>query len=278
MRRLHLITAPMSQVPTIVLAFALVSACGAPSETASTESTSPPTTTTTSIPVTSTEASTTTTLDTGPVEVSFPERTGGGVGGNTLTTVRLAPGTEYRFGMLVTPLRVRPPDANWEVRDYSDDRVRMRWRGDGGFSPGTLVVTVFGVSDITVEERWAELEAEISSELAAVTETLTWVDTGTTQVGGIETEWRELRTTENKPLAFDSSPCVIEFGENECVWFESSARVYVVPLDDLNVTVVATEQMCDCDLGGLGSFSQDNELHDWLPELDAFLAAFEFEY
>lgn len=278
MRRLHLITAPMSQVPTIVLVFALVSACGAPSETASTESTSPSTTTTTSIPVTSTEASTTTTLDTGPVEVSFPERTGGGVGGNTLTTVRLAPGTEYRFGMLVTPLRVSPPDGNWEVRDYSDDVVRMRWRGDGGFSPGTLVVTVFGVSDITVEERWAELEAEISSELAAVTETLTWVDTGTTQIGGIDVEWRELRTTENKPLASVSSPCVIEFGESECVWFESSARVYVVPLDDLNVTVVATEQMCDCDLGGLGSFRNDNELHDWIPEVNSFLAGFEFEY
>lgn len=264
-----------SPLPTIVLAFTLISACGAPGETASTASTS---TTTTVAFVSSTEASTTTTPDTGPIEVSFPERTGGGVGGNTLTTVRLQPGAEYRFGMLVTPLRVSPPDANWEVRDYSDDRVRMRWRGDRGFSPGTLVVAVFGVSDITVEERWAELEQQASSELAAVSETLDWVDTGTTPIGGIEAEWRELRTTENKPLAAESAPCVIEFGENECVWFESSARVYVVPLDDLNVTVVATEQMCDCDLGALARFSQDNELHDWLPELDGFLAAFEFEY
>lgn len=261
-----------SLLPTIFFVFSLVGACSSQGETAPTSTTTAP------IAVTSTTAPTTTTLDPGPVEMSFPERTGGGVGGGTLTTVRLQRDTEYRFGMLVTPLRVTPPTAHWEVRDYSDDLVRMRWRGDAGFSPGTLVVAIFGVSDLTVDERWAELEEAISSELAAVSETLNWIDTGTAQIGGIEAEWREVRTTENKPLASESAPCVIEFGESECVWFESSARVYVVPLDDLNVTVVATEQMCDCDLGGLGSFSRDNEIHDWLRELDGFLASFEFEY
>jgi hypothetical protein len=140
------------------------------------------------------------------------------------------------------------------------------------------VIGVFGLADSGEEASWLALEQWIGSELAVVDETLTWLETGRTAVGSTEVEWRELRTTDRRPLEFKSAPCVIDFPGDECVWFESAARLLIVPVDGLNVTMVVTEQLCDCDLGALhGRFDQDNELEDWLDLTETVLAAIEFE-
>lgn len=180
--------------------------------------------------------------------------------------MRLRDDQVYRFGRFIPPLSFEPPDGVWEARDYGEDRVRLRWRGESGFHPGALVVVFLGLSDDSVEERWEELESSIADQMEHVGESFAWVGSGTSQVGTIDVEWRELRTTEKKPIATASAPCVITLEDVHCIWFESSARLSVVPWKGLTVTVLVTEQLCDCDLGPLpGRFDLDNELEDHLP-------------
>lgn len=228
------------------------------------------------------EPSSTTTTDStppsGPVEVAITEGSGAVGSGFNPRSYRMQQGVAYRFVEFVPPLTFTPPVEHWEVAGYTRDALSLGWRGPSGFRPGTLVVAVFGLADSGEEVSWLALEEWIGSELAAVDESLTWLETGRSAVGSTEVEWREMRTTDRRPIEIISAPCVVDFPGGECVWFESAARLLVVPVDGLTVTIVVTEQLCDCDLGALpGRFDQDNELEDWLDLIEAALAAIEFE-
>lgn len=281
----------MKRRTALFIAIALA-ACSAGPTVVSSDETAPAasaeeSTSTTTAPVSTTatvaDPSSTTTTEppplAGPVEVAISE--GSGAAGSSQfnpRSYRLQQDVAYRFGEFVPPLLFTPPVEHWEVADYSRDSLSLRWRGPSGFRPGTLVVAAFGLADSGDEESWLALEEWIASELAAVDETLTWLEIGTVAVGSTEVEWRELRTTDRRPIEIISAPCVIDLPGGECVWFESAARFLVVPVGGLTVTIVVTEQLCDCDVGGLpGRFDQDNELEDWVDLIEAVLAALEFE-
>ena len=202
---------------------------------------------------------------------------GGLPGGNPQSTIRLGEGDTYRFPELLPVLVFEPPNAHWEVRGYTPSSVRIRWRGESGAHPGTLVVVVFAGRTDPVEAVWADLEAEVSEGLERVGRSLEWIGTGVTSVGGIDgVEWREFRTGSERPRDFDSAPCVVTVFDGECVWFESGARLLVVGVGDLSVPILVTEQMCECDLGGLGTYRKTNDLDDHLGLIEATLRALRF--
>ena len=269
----------------IVVAFLVLVACSADpavdgGEDTTTVPPGPSTIASTAVAETTTTVSTTTTTTTaGPVDVVMSEGSGAvGSGQFNPRAFRLEQDVTYRFVEFVPPLVFTPPVEHWEVADYSRDALSLRWRGPSGFRPGTLLVAAFGLADSSVEESWLALEEWIGSELAAVDEALAWLETGTMSVGGAEVEWRELRTTESRPVEIISAPCVIDFPGGECVWFETTGRLSIVPVGGLTISVLVTEQLCDCELGGLpGRFDQDNELADWADLIETVTAALEFE-
>lgn len=269
----------------LLAAVALVSCSVEPATTEGPETTPVPpteatsTTSTASVAETSSATTTEPSLPPGPVDVAITEGSGtAGSGQFNPRSYRLQQDVAYRFRDFVPPLVFTPPVEHWEVARYSRDALSLGWRGPSGFRPGTLVVAVFGLADSSEEESWLALEEWIGTELAAVDETLTWLETGRSAVGSTEVEWRELRTTDRRPIQIISAPCVIDFPGGDCVWFESAARLLVVPVEGLTVSIVVTEQLCDCNLGGLrGRFDQDNELEDWLDLIETVLAAIDFE-
>ena len=139
------------------------------------------------------------------------------------------------------------------------------------------MIVVFAGRTASVEATWSEIEAELDEGLSRVGTSLQWVAQGSAVVGDEEIEWRELRTGTTRPVATESAPCVVTLFDRDCVWFDSSARLLVAGVGDFSVPIVVTEQMCDCDLGGLGRLRRDNELVDHIDLVAQALGAISFE-
>lgn len=257
----------------------VVAACAPPSieSAATTTSVQAMPSPTSPAPVTSSTTTTTTAITDAVVELEPLGALGGGSGGNPVTTIRLRTAETYRFPELLPVLGFQPPSDHWEVRGYDRSAVRLRWRGNTGFDPGSLVVVAFAGRTASVEGTWSDIEAELDEGFGRVGTSLQWAAQGSTVVGNDEIEWRELRTGTTRPVTTESAPCVVTLFDRECVWFDSSARLLVVPVGDFSVPILVTEQMCDCDLGGLGSLRRDNELADHLDLVALVLEAISFE-
>ena len=68
------------------------------------------------------------------------------------------------------------------------------------------------------------------------------------------------------------------------LWGNTSARFFVVDLDSLAFIVVGYETRCACfsqrnplERGNQIADEEENELEDWIPELEEFLASLEIE-
>ena len=261
---------------------AVLAACtSSPIATPADSVVSPPeSTSSTAVATSAPESTGSTAVETsGPlIEVAPLGAAGGGSGGNPLSTVRLRPGQGYRFADLLPSMQFEPPNAQWEVRGYDSRAVRLRWRGESGAHPGSLVIVVFAGLTEPEERTWSEIEAVLDEGFARVGSSLQWVAEGSAVVGTLgEVAWRELRTGSTRPVEADSAPCVVTLWDRECVWFDSSARLLVVPVEDFSVPILVTEQLCDCDLGGLGRLRRDNELADHLTLVAETLEAISFE-
>lgn len=245
---------------------------------------SPPTTrpfpsTTLAPPVTTpptTQPTTTTTEADGPVAVRPVASCPTGAG-NPSDAHRLVNAGVYRFGEFAMPVTLDTVVANWEVMCNRQDRIVMRWRGASGAEWGELVLSIFGLASGPVSDAWARIETDTQRELDQMSETLVWSATGTGQVGAVSAEWREVRTGPTRPSLILSQPCVIDLPGARCIWWDSTARIYVVPLDDLTVTIQASEERCSCDLGGLGIQDDPNELANHIELLEEILASLVFE-
>lgn len=192
-----------------------------------------------------------------------------------VTVPRMRTNATYRFGLLEVPISITPPMEHWEIIGSDRTGVLIGWRGPSGFKRETLSLLMFDVGTTGTDDAWSRLEALGQAELDAAGGVWTWLDSGRTVVAGSEVEWREVRVGEGRVIPDD--PCVVNLTAvgASCIWDNSTARVYVLPVGDLTITFVAYESRCDC-VGGSGLESylgEDNELSQWLNELEVMLAA-----
>lgn len=256
------------------LAVALIaSACGVGTSETSTTAPAPSTTSTSSTTASIAPAETTTT-EAAVVElreIVWPD-----------DSQRLSVDRNYRFDLEGVSVSVRLPTEHWEVLGYEQGAALFGWRGDLGFRPETLDVLIFDVSDDGTEEAWSRIEALGQADLDDVNESWTWTDQGTSTVAGIPVEWREIRIPNVRPVA--NNPRVVALTDvgRAVLWADTTARFYVVPVEDLTVTVVAFETRCSCSFETSWSRSghvddEENELSMWLDQLEGFLSAVTFE-
>lgn len=260
----------------------LVSACGGePAETTTTAGVVEQPSTTSTSSTTTSVAETTTTTEAGPVVVG---EFAAGLGTGTFR--KLSVGTTYSMAFDGFTLEIAPPMEHWILLGFQQSRALLGWNGPAGFDDGSLEVVVYDVAADGVDAAWSRIEGLRERFSRDMEWKWTWVDTGTGLLGDREAEWREVRfppvpaddsvPNDLRLMAFMDSPYPTWLGH------DSSARFYVVPVDDLTVTVLVWESRCKCPEGLFGREDHvdrdvENELSMWVPELEAFLAAMSFE-
>jgi hypothetical protein len=158
----------------------------------------------------------------------------------------------------------------------------LAWAGPSGFRDETLDLLVFDVGGDGVDGAWNRIEERLASELEPTGAVWDWANEGMAVVGGVEVEWREVRLPDVRLSPDDPRLVGLSDIGRATLWAGTSARVFVVPVEELTVTLVGYETRCAC------SFEQswaredhiddiENELSMWISELEAFLAAMSFE-
>ena len=198
------------------------------------------------------------------------------------TSRKLREGVRHRAEVSGVAVEVTPPAAGWSLLGLERSAMLMAWGGPSGFRNETLNVLVFDVGNDGVDAAWARTEALLDSEVQLTEESWAWTDEGTTPIAGIEVAWREMRVPEVRPN--EATPRVVNLSPvgRAALWAGTSARVFVVPVDDLTVTVVGYETRCACSFEQSWARSgnvddEENELSMWVPELDALRAAMALE-
>lgn len=193
---------------------------------------------------------------------------------------RLAAGVSHVLDLRGIRLAVTPGVDDWELLGFERSVALFGWRGPSGFRPETLDVLVLDIGDQGVEAAWTRIESLVGESLSAVGESLTWVDEGTAAVGGKSAEWREVRIPDAR--SFFDNPTMVALSPvgRAVLWANTTARVFVVSVDDLTVTIVGYETRCACSfekswMRGDHVDDVENELSMWIDELEAFLAAME---
>lgn len=267
----------MSRLAWIVTAWLVVVACSV--ETVDS--------TTTEVAPSSSEATTTVvepTTTTAVAEVVVIEPFGDGI---PLGSFERALQADVRYVLpgLNLDLEVVPPAPGWSILGFRDGTaVLFAWSGPSGFRPETLDVLVFDLG-VDVDAAWQRFEDRLDVTFDAFGETWDWTNNGTMSVGGREVEWREIRMpSEGLPTTAAGDPRVLSLTSvgRAVLWKDTTARVAVVDAEGLTFTIVAYETRCACDVqiawdSRVGHVdAEENELGDWLLELEAFLDSIEF--
>ena len=141
---------------------------------------------------------------------------------------------------------------------------------------------VFDVGDDGIERAWERIETLLDAELDSAGEKWAWSRTGASAVGGITVEWREGRVPDVPRSADDPRMVDLSSVGRATLWAGTSARVFVVPIEELTVTLVGYETRCACSVQQ--SWARDshvddveNELSMWVPELEDLLESMMFE-
>lgn len=286
----------MRRTVCLLVVAALLGACARESaETMTIESldplvastTSPTTTTTVAETTTAVEASSTTAVENRRVSRLDPSTTGG-VWECGDVSQSLFSQSRYEMQMDPVVVEFQPPSDHWDLCSYQVagefSGALMEWGGPSGFKAETLNLRVFGAG-ADLDAAWAWID-ELGTEGAAKHGVgWTQVDSGTTVVGEAEAEWREFRTPELPRIVspgFESFYIPDEYVTD--VWGDTSVRFFVVPIEEFTVTIMVYETRCACtgsphglDDGDQIADEAENELREWLPELNAFLSGMSFE-
>jgi hypothetical protein len=195
---------------------------------------------------------------------------------------RLDPEVRYRAELSGVQVEVAPSQGNWKLLGLGRKAMLLAWAGPSGFRDETLDVLVFDVGDDGIDAAWRRIGARLDGELESTGEEWAWSKEGVAVVGEMDVEWREVRVPDVRLSPED--PRVVDLSDvgRATLWAGTSARVFVVPVEDFTVTLVGYEARCAC------SFQQswarfghvddvENELSMWIPELEAFLAAMSLE-
>jgi hypothetical protein len=227
----------------------------------------------------STDTTTTTTTTLVEPEVVVIEAFGDGTPLGTWER-QLREKVRHVFRGLTLDLEVVPPIPGWSVLGFrAGTAVLFAWSGPSGFRPETLDVLVFE-SGVAADAAWERFEARLDETFDVFGETWEWTDTGMMSVGGQEVEWREIRMpAEGLPTNPADDPRVLSLTNvgRAVLWNDTTARVAVVDAAGLTFTIVAHETRCACDVERAWGNrvdhvdAEENELGDWLPELEAFL-------
>lgn len=257
----------------LIVVSALLAACSGSGTTPTTDSPPVEPSTTTAPPTTQVESTTAVSEEpivVGPIEeqTRFSQR--------RLLIERHRYLFQLQFDVIVTP-----PTAGWYALGHDPgSAVLFGWAGPSGFRHETLDVLLFDPGS-DVDAAWERFKSLIDTALGGG---WTWNDSGTMSIAGETVEWQEFRVSDAPtPAREPGDPRVVSLEEvgRATLWRNTTARVAVVESEGLTLTVVAYETRCACDVQSSWNRddhvdSEENELHDWLPELEEFLGSITF--